>query len=203
MTSRKRTSRRRSSRTRSTRLVRNGMVMKIVVPVAVAGIGVGAYLLWKRRQRAAADAAVPGVDATGTPNAAYLAAQQAGRASPDGVPGSSMFAPFSAAASSIKDAANAAANAISSTAQNKANAAYIAAKASFAGLGRYYDVSAAGAPYQGMFGLGSDAVSTVEPHDLARRAKNFAPVRPITRPFASPVVRTGGVFSRDLFTGME
>jgi len=72
-----------------------------------------------------------------------------------------------------------------------------------AGVGSYYDVSAAGAPYQGMLGLGEIApMNTVVPTDAIHRASNFPRVSPITRPFASPTVRTGGVFSRDLFTGV-
>lgn len=191
MSSRKRSSRRRLStraRSQTKKLVRNGVVMKVVIPVAVAGAGVAAYLLWKKsRARAAAESATPMINADGSANAAYLTAQQAGPA----------VSPVDAL---IRDAG--------STAKDVANAAYFAAqdamkraKTAMHGIGSYYDVSAAGAPYQGMFGLGSSAVSTVEPHDLARRAKNFAPVREVTRQFASPKVRTGGMFARDLFTG--
>ena len=54
MSSRKRSSLRRRSRARSqTKLTRNG-VMNIVIPVAVAGVGVAAYLLWKKARTHAA-----------------------------------------------------------------------------------------------------------------------------------------------------
>ena len=189
MSSRKRSSRRRRpARARSQTLVRNGMVMKIVVPVAIAGAGVAAYLIWKKSRARAAAATytpAPALDADG---------QSAATLSPSTGPA---ISPVDAL---IRDAG--------SLTKNAANAAYWStqdaikrAKAAVSGIGSYYDVSAAGAPYQGMFGLGSDAVSTVEPHDLARRAKNFAPVRGVTRQFASPKVRTGGMFARDLFTG--
>lgn len=191
MSSRKRSSRRRKparARSQVKKLVRNGAVMKIVIPVAIAGAGVAAYLYWKKSRENAA----PSIDSDGTPNAAYLAAQRAGEQAP-----ASALSPVDAliqnAGSTAKDAANAA----YFTAQD----AMKRAKAAMSGIGSYYDVSAAGAPYQGMFGLGSTAMSTVEPHDLARRAKNFAPVREVTRQFASPKVRTGGMFARDLFTG--
>lgn len=188
MSSRKRSSRRRKpTRARSQTLVRNGMVMKIVVPVAIAGAGVAAYLIWKKN-RAATAAEVNSPE--------YIASRQAATADSAAQAGPAL-SPVDAL---IRDAG--------STAKDVANAAYWSAqdaikraKASMSGIGSYYDVSAAGAPYQGMFGLGSTAVSTVEPHDLARRAKNFAPVREVTRQFASPKVRTGGMFARDLFTG--
>ena len=98
------------------------------------------------------------------------------------------------------------------------------------GFGTYYDVSAAGAPYQGMFGLGEmyeaaagnfddptiegelllsgaevsagvAPTSTIEPTDVARQASNFLPVRPTTQPFAARS-QAGGLFARNLFTGM-
>jgi len=75
------------------------------------------------------------------------------------------------------------------------------------GIGSYYDVSAAGAPYQGMLGLGGIApMNTVIPTDAIRRAHNFPWIRPVTRQFANPNIATGnsggGTFSRNLFTGM-
>lgn len=88
-----------------------------------------------------------------------------------------------------------------------------------AGLGRGYDLSHAGAPYTGMLGLGDDAdpadqgvvdqqmdnmeaVSTITPTDLALPAPNMPAVRPVNHPFATPNVRTGGIFARHLLSGM-
>lgn len=107
------------------------------------------------------------------------------------------------------------------------------------GFGAYYDVSAAGAPYQGMLGLGKmyeaaagnyddptteaefmlgDAeqkagvlpaasssavvpVSTIDPTGVAREAANFPQIRPTTQQFAARS-QAGGLFARNLFTGM-
>jgi len=101
------------------------------------------------------------------------------------------------------------------------------------GFGTYYDVSAAGAPYQGMFGVGSVGemyeaaagsvddpgieaelllsgaemsagvapTSTIEPTDVAREASNFLPIRPTQQQFAARS-QAGGLFARNLFTGM-
>jgi hypothetical protein len=162
--------------------------MKIVVPVAIAGAGVAAYLYWKNRS---ASARVAARAANEGRSVSEINAEEAG--SPVGPTLSPVDAFIQNAGSTAKDVANAA--------YWSAQDAIKRAKAAMSGIGSYYDVSAAGAPYQGMFGLGSDAVSTIEPHDLARRAKNYAPVREVTRQFASPKVRTGGMFARDLFTG--
>ena len=43
--------------------------------------------------------------------------------------------------------------------------------------------------------------STIEPTDVARQAGNFLPVRPTTQPFAARS-QAGGLFARNLFTGM-
>ncbi len=188
MSRKKHTSRRRSSRSRSqTKLTRNGVAM-IAVPVAVAGVGVVAYLLWKKSRASASTS-------TSAPTSLMQDASAAASAAAADV------------VSPVVDAAVAA--------KNAANAAFFASKDSvytgpalpvkppIQGIGAYIDVSAAGAPYQGMFGVGGvQAVSTVSPFDLARRAPNFAPVRPVSRQFAAPT-RTGGTFSRDLFTGMD
>lgn len=191
MASKKRTSRqRRSSRTRSNRspkLVRNG-VMSIVVPVAVAGVGVGAYLLWKKSRASASNTG----RSAGAPAALM---QDAASAASDAA--ADVVSPIVSAASAAKNAANAAFQA----SRDYILPTFNSAKAAASGIGSYYDVSAAGAPYQGMFGLGSTAVSQVEPHDLARRAVEGPRLRPVTQPFAARVVRTGGLFQRDLFTG--
>jgi hypothetical protein len=169
-----------------------------VVPVAVAGVGVVAYLIWRKSRESAA----PGFNSAGTPNAAYLEAQRAGEAPVSAAAAAAdVVAPIISAASAAKDAANAAW-------MTSKDAVYTGPElpsktATLKGIGAYIDVSAAGAPYQGMFGVGGvQAVSTVSPFDLARRAPNFAPVRPVSRQFAAPA-RTGGTFSRDLFTGMD
>jgi len=183
MSSRKRSSLRRRSRARSqTKLTRNG-VMNIVIPVAVAGVGVAAYLIWKKsRANATSNGSAPRAEApVNLPSAPFEPALAP-------APAALTKTPYSAAE-------------IASWAKLPVIAKQLN------GLGSYYDVSAAGAPYQGMFGvdgLGSDgavAMSTITPLDVARRARDFAWVRPVTRPFAGNT-RTGGVFARDLFTGM-
>jgi len=85
--------------------------------------------------------------------------------------------------------------------------------------GGMYDVSHAGAPYKGMLGLGDPAdqgavdssiddvegISTVEPTDVARMAKNWDPTQGVTETMAgSPGDRgyAGGTFARNLFSGM-
>jgi hypothetical protein len=182
MSSRKRSSLRRRSRARSqAKLTRNG-VMNIVIPVAVAGVGVAAYLIWKKSRASASVARSANVEA------------------PVDLPS----APFTPSLLSAKEAANAA---FLASKDSVYSGPALPAKPALNGIGSYYDVSAAGAPYQGMFGvdgLGGDgavAMSTITPLDVARRARDFAWVRPVTRPFAGNT-RTGGVFARDLFTGM-
>jgi hypothetical protein len=105
-----------------------------------------------------------------------------------------------------------------------------AAPSGTSGFGTYYDVSAAGAPYQGMLGLGEmyeaaagnvddpgveaelllsgaeqsagvAPTSTIEPTDVAREAANFLPIRPTNQQFAARS-QAGGLFARNLFTGM-
>jgi hypothetical protein len=96
------------------------------------------------------------------------------------------------------------------------------------GLGRGYDTSHAGAPYQGMLGVGEyvdslsglgedpasqeaadhamnrmESVATITPTDLAVQARNMPAVRPVTTPFASgDKGYAGGMFARHLFAGM-
>lgn len=69
------------------------------------------------------------------------------------------------------------------------------------------DVAHYGAPYQGMLGLGSlpqpPGVSTIIPHDLAFKSKFEQQVKKVTTPFeAADVGYAGGVFARQLFSGM-
>lgn len=69
------------------------------------------------------------------------------------------------------------------------------------------DVAHYGAPYQGMLGLGSlpqpPAVSTIIPMDLAFRAKTDPQIKRVRTPFAAADVGSaGGVFARQLFSGM-
>lgn len=90
---------------------------------------------------------------------------------------------------------------------------------SMLGGGLMVDVSHAGAPYKGMLGLGADpadqgaidrvlssveAVSTVEPIDVARRAPMRNPTPKIRERMATPGGRgyAGGTFARDLFSGI-
>lgn len=96
------------------------------------------------------------------------------------------------------------------------------------GLGRGYDTSHAGAPYQGMLGVGEyvdslsglgedpasqeaadhamnrmESVATITPTDLAVQARNMPAMRPVTTPFASgDKGYAGGMFARHLFAGM-
>lgn len=181
MTSRKRSSLRRRSRARSqTRLTRNG-VMGIVVPVAVAGVGVAAYLIWKKSRSASASVST--------------IARDAEAAAPSLV---------DSAVSTVVDAAVAAKNAANAAFFSSKDAAVVGQeipKAALKGIGSYIDVSAAGAPYQGMFGVGGvGPVNTVIPTDAIRRAGEFRWVRPVTQQFADPDLRTGGTFARNLFT---
>lgn len=84
--------------------------------------------------------------------------------------------------------------------------------------GLMVDVSHAGAPYKGMLGLGSDpadqavideviqtaeAVSTVEPRDLALPATRKKAVRKVRERMGTPGDRgwAGGTFARTLFSG--
>lgn len=80
------------------------------------------------------------------------------------------------------------------------------------------DVSHAGAPYKGMFGLGQDmgqdvfedrfnqmeAISTVEPIDGARQDVRVLRTYPIVERMASPDGRgyAGGIWARNLFSGL-
>lgn len=85
--------------------------------------------------------------------------------------------------------------------------------------GLMVDVSHAGSPYKGMFGLGSDpanqaavddvmnvaeAVSTVEPIDMALPAISKKRVRRVREQMGTPGDRgwAGGTFSRSIFSGM-
>lgn len=85
--------------------------------------------------------------------------------------------------------------------------------------GLMVDVSHAGAPYKGMFGLGADpsnqdaidsvlqiaeGVSLVEPIDAARKVISKRAVRPVTEQMGTPGDRgwAGGTFGRTLFSGM-
>lgn len=76
--------------------------------------------------------------------------------------------------------------------------------------GLMVDVSHAGAPFKGMFGLGAydggsypSAVSLVEPIDMALPAKNWPEFRKVTEQMGSPQDRgwAGGGYARNLFSG--
>lgn len=92
------------------------------------------------------------------------------------------------------------------------------------GLGRGYDVSHYGAPYQGMLGLGNDddwadqgtvdnamdgmetgkatGISIVDPTDVAHRAPVRPQVMPVPPERMSQGGYAGGLFARHLFSGM-
>ncbi len=239
MSSKRRTSRSRHRKVRRNRYVlvnkARGALRRLTRNVSVGGIDViekivfpalgatGGMLLAQYVGSKAGPALMPTTDprivAVGASAASALAAYligervglspetQASIAAGAGVVGMAPWLPFSFVRATVAQTTDALA-----PAQPNAVSGYY--QRSMLG-GLMVDVSHAGAPYKGMFGLGGDgeledeidnaeAVSIVEPIDMAREAVDVNPFPVVRETMATPGDRgwAGGIYARNLFSGL-